>query len=251
MPPKNEAKPATTKRKKLIAEDVLEHSAILFSQKGVGGTSFQDIANAMGLTRAAIYYYFPSKDAILTAMVEETVEAAAFFGDESENAHGSFSDQIRNIVRQKVIHIINRRIRLRVLDRSEKELPKNLAERHDVAKRGVLAGYMKVISRGVTAGEFRPVDARLAAFTIIGMCNWVAWWFKDEGPASPGQIADFIADTAVRSLQRSTKVPNGNNLDCAIDQLKDTVSSLEALKAMTQSPSKSRSRNARPRRPQR
>ena len=32
-------------------------------------------------------------------------------------------------------------------------------------------------SRKVSRGEFRPRDERLAALSVIGMCNWVAWWF--------------------------------------------------------------------------
>lgn len=229
MPRKSQATPATTKRKNLIAEDVLERAAELFSQKGVGGTSFQDIADAMGLTRAAIYYYFPNKDAILTAMVQDTVEAASFFGTNADEARQSCSEQLRDVIRQKVIHIINRRVRLRVIDRSEQELPKGLAERHDSAKRGVLSGYMKLIARGIKANEFRPVDERLAAFSIIGMSNWVAWWFKEDGPSSAAEVADFVADMAVRSLQRSTRIQNGNTLVGAIDQLREVASNLEAL----------------------
>jgi len=32
-----------------------------------------------------------------------------------------------------------------------------------------------IIEEGVSRGEFRPRDERLAALSVIGMCNWVAW----------------------------------------------------------------------------
>lgn len=42
----------------------------LFSTHGVAGTSLQMIADALGVTKAAIYHQFPTKDAIVVAVVE-------------------------------------------------------------------------------------------------------------------------------------------------------------------------------------
>lgn len=228
MPRKSQATPATTKRKNLIAEDVLERAAELFSQKGVGGTSFQDIADAMGLTRRRSTIIFRTRTRSSPPWCRTPWRQHRFRHERRRGA----PELLGTVTRRhpaKVIHIINRRVRLRVIDRSEQELPKGLAERHDSAKRGVLSGYMKLIARGIKANEFRPVDERLAAFSIIGMSNWVAWWFKEDGPSSAAEVADFVADMAVRSLQRSTRIQNGNTLVGAIDQLREVASNLEAL----------------------
>jgi hypothetical protein len=52
----------------------------------------------------------------------------------------------------------------------------------------------------VSKGEFRPRDERLAALSVIGMCNWVAWWFHpgSNHPAEP--VADQLAQNAVDML---------------------------------------------------
>ena len=49
-------------------------------------------------------------------------------------------------------------------------------------------------------GEFRPQDERLAALSVIGMCDWVAWWFHpgSNHPAEP--VADQLAQNAVDML---------------------------------------------------
>jgi hypothetical protein len=52
----------------------------------------------------------------------------------------------------------------------------------------------------VSRGEFRPRDERLAALSVIGMCNWVAWWFH-PGPSHPAEpVADQLAQNAVDML---------------------------------------------------
>ena len=73
-----------------------------------------------------------------------------------------------------------------------------------VEKRGsgpaVLAEMRIIIEEGVSRAEFRPREERLAALSVIGMCNWVAWWFH-PGPNHPAEpVADQLAQNAVDML---------------------------------------------------
>jgi AcrR family transcriptional regulator len=56
-------------------ERILEVSARMFSERGFAGTSIRDIADALGVTKAALYYHFPSKDAILGELVAQPLAA--------------------------------------------------------------------------------------------------------------------------------------------------------------------------------
>jgi len=56
-------------------ERILEVAARLFSERGFAGTSIRDIADALGVTKAALYYHFPSKDAILGELVAQPLAA--------------------------------------------------------------------------------------------------------------------------------------------------------------------------------
>jgi AcrR family transcriptional regulator len=54
---------------------VLEHAAVLFTERGYDRTSLQDIADAMGVRKANVYYYFRAKDDILVALLEQRIAA--------------------------------------------------------------------------------------------------------------------------------------------------------------------------------
>lgn len=56
-------------------ERILEVAARLFSERGFAGTSIRDIAGELGVTKAALYYHFPSKDAILVELVAQPLAA--------------------------------------------------------------------------------------------------------------------------------------------------------------------------------
>ena len=54
----------------------LDAASLLFIEKGFGGTNINDIADAVGVTRTTLYYYFPSKESILEALTEGVTEKA-------------------------------------------------------------------------------------------------------------------------------------------------------------------------------
>ena len=50
--------------------DILERIKAVFAEKGFDGASMQDLARSAGMSAGNFYRYFPSKDAIIAAMVE-------------------------------------------------------------------------------------------------------------------------------------------------------------------------------------
>ena len=56
------------------AQRVLDVALELFSEHGFAGTSLQDIADGLGVTKAAVYYHFRSKDDLLLALVEPVID---------------------------------------------------------------------------------------------------------------------------------------------------------------------------------
>ena len=57
-------------RRELLAAKVLDKAAVLFASQGFAATSLKDVADAVGLKRSSIYYYYPDKDALLKELVQ-------------------------------------------------------------------------------------------------------------------------------------------------------------------------------------
>lgn len=53
-------------------EEIVKKAAKLFAQKGYFGISMRDIAGKLKLTKAALYYYFPSKEKLYQRVLETT-----------------------------------------------------------------------------------------------------------------------------------------------------------------------------------
>src|SRR5690606_7425144 len=65
------AKPGKPAKGEILRRAILDAAATLFIERGTGGTSIQDIAESLGLTRTAVYYYFKKKEDIPQALTED------------------------------------------------------------------------------------------------------------------------------------------------------------------------------------
>lgn len=190
-------------RREILTADVLDKAAALFTERGFAATSLQDVADQVGLTRTAIYHYFDSKDALLQELVRGvTRQATQIFDDLAAAPDMRPADKVREAARRLVLWVTSPATHFKLVDRSEHELSAATANVHRQAKRRVLNGMSRLIDEGIAAGEFRAVEPGVAALAIIGMCNWVAWWFNPAREKSAGDIAEMVAELAVASLRR-------------------------------------------------
>lgn len=221
----------STTRRELVENELYEHATRLFAERGFAGTSLQDIADALGITRPALYYYVKSKDELLAKLVTEVTDGP--LNELTELAARSELDPVAKL--RGVVEVIVRRRtaqpeRFRLLIRSEAELPAELTAAYDESRRAVLKTVAAVIEDGVRAGRFRPVDSRVAALGVLGMCNWVAWWFHPGGRAGAEAVVEQLADMAVGALQRADQhVVDGDGPAAALKMLRQDLDHLERV----------------------
>src|SRR5712691_248920 len=218
-------------KKEVLRRAVLEAAAKLFAQRGFGGTNLQDIADALGISRPALYYYFKSKDDILASLVEEVTVFSGHQATElASKADFNPSETLRQMVFSHAKWLLEHPVEFRVVDRTENDLPAATRRTHDKAKRTLLDNFSRTIARGVELGHFRPVDPTVTAFSIIGMCSWTAWWFVPEGRVPLEEVAKSIADFAVNGLRQTDNVlPREFGTEEALQRVKDDLAHLERL----------------------
>jgi len=198
-----EARRGAAPRRKLLMSEILDQAMRLFAERGYDGTTLQDVADAVGLSRPNLYNYVKSKEELLVAMVEATAQSAAdSMREVRRRTDLDAAGKLYALVRALVLNRAENPSQFRTLDRGDQALPPEIAKQHLQGRRAVLHEITVVIEEGITAGRFRPVDARITALSIIGMCNWVAWWFHPSAahPAEP--VAEQIAENAVAMVAR-------------------------------------------------
>lgn len=217
-------------RRELVANELYEHAARLFAQKGFAGTSIQDIASSMGVSRQSLYYYVKSKDDLIEKLVREMIDLT---GSLSELVVADPSvpaaERLHSLVRGVALQVAERPFRHRLITQSESAFTGELADEHRAARRRFARSLISLIEEGQRSGEFLEVDARTAAMTVAGMCNWIAWWFRGDAAAAH-ELADQLAETAVRGLRspRRQRATAGTP-QAALEMIRDGVQKLELM----------------------
>lgn len=174
-------------------ETILQRATELFAQRGYTETSMNQVAEACGLSKPALYHYFKDKSALLVGITEEHVmrlEAVteqvmernlapkaclealiiSFVQEyaDARHAHRVLVDEIRFLAEDD---------RVRILDR----------ERHIVA---VFAGVICQLRPELQeAGLSKPLT-----MLLFGMINWMFTWLKSDGELTYEDMAPMVAD---------------------------------------------------------
>jgi AcrR family transcriptional regulator len=220
-------------RKDLVAAEILDKAATIFADRGFSGTGIRDIADAMNMSRPAVYHYFSTKEALLQELVSGvTGDILQFITALQADEELDHCQKLERLVTGLVERIAAKPAHMRLLATSERSLPDPIGSTHAAAQRQALDRVQALIAGGVAAGALRPVDERLAALALLGMCNWVAWWYRPDGGATVADIASELTALVLSGLPRlAGRSPADGSVDAALVLLREDVDHLERLVA--------------------
>jgi AcrR family transcriptional regulator len=204
---------------------MLEQAADLFARRGFNGATLQEVAQAMGISRAALYHYIDSKDALLIELVEgltrETLDQVIAISKSDAPA----SEKLYGAIARTAETVASKAARWRLLELSESALPPALAGEHQVNRQQTLEVMTRILHDAVTAGAARPVDEEVAAYGILGACNWIAWWCKSRPDLRPSELGAIMAKVITTGLLFGGEAPR--TTDDAITAIRENVDFLE------------------------
>lgn len=190
----------TIEKHKVQRDTVLAAAAKMFSERGFAGASLNDVAKDLDISRPALYYYFSSKQEILSSLVDEVSVKINRIIKERISKSEDVVTKFYDMTYETALFVMRNTTSYMVVIKTEDELVDETRALNLEAKKASFEAFKAVIQEGVDAGRFRKLDSGVAALGIIGMCNWCAWWFKDAGRLSDKEVANQIAQMALASL---------------------------------------------------
>lgn len=185
------------KRGKRIQE-ILGTAAALFGERGYDAVSLEDVADRLDVTKGSLYYYFPSKDELVTAAIETLGnEWTARLESLPAGREGRPADRLHALVREHIgIAVREYPAALRLFlsphdwPAAQQSRIKELRRRHDSV-------FRTVVEDGIASGEFTviTVDATLQCMHAA-MSQAPAWCAHLSGRAR-ARAVDVFADTVM------------------------------------------------------
>jgi AcrR family transcriptional regulator len=182
---------------------ILDIAAELFRERGYQGMRMDDLAAAVNLNKGTLYHYFPSKAELLYRIYLDT--SSEFIEAIRQHPADAPADELLALVVQDIAAAMERRrdyitVYFQEMHWLDKWLPEDrFAEVNalQVEFRNYITG---VIEQGIKNGVFRPLDATVAAFAVIGMVGWTYQWFTPGGRYTMDDLAGIYTDLALTAF---------------------------------------------------
>lgn len=196
--------------------EILAAALKCFLERGFAMTRMEEIGAAAGITAGTIYRYFPSKEALVTALVDRHADLEWSRGREVATAYqGSTARQLLLLLLNRWADHLERGPSaglLTVLVREAAMFP-SVIEKYvsQLLEPGTLA-IERVLRHGIERGEFALLEieatARALASTVLGGVIWRETFAVHLAPLPPGVEAPRLAlAAAVRGLPAPTQEP--------------------------------------------
>jgi AcrR family transcriptional regulator len=187
----------------LKREEILELAAQCFARQSFPAASMNDIAAACGTSKARLYHYYESKEAILLDLLDRYTQGLlALIGEAEARAQRknlSERDALYELVRAFLAEYENSATRHVALVSDTKFLGEAQRELILNRQRDVVAAFTRFLKRAYP-DRVTPANQTALTMMLFGMINWTFTWLRPDGPMSYSAFADEVVAVLERGL---------------------------------------------------
>jgi AcrR family transcriptional regulator len=181
-------------------ERILEEAVKLFYERGFSGTTLDDIAGKLGVTKPFIYTHFRSKVELLESICRPTIEMSLGAIARAAEQPGTPSERLYDGIVNFTKVVLQRQANIAVYFREEKHLSSAGLDEINVLRKRFDRVLSDLLEEGSRAGEFNVLDVRVAALAIGGMVSWAYTWYQPEGRLPIDEVGQKMARFALQMV---------------------------------------------------
>lgn len=178
---------------------IIKSAAKAFGQKGFHAATIEDITNELKMTKGSLYYYFSTKEELLynahLLSLEKVLKNIIKINDTDDPP-----DIKLNTAIAKHLEVLATDFEGAFLLQYEFHLPKEYLDEVNALRDTYQRNFIQIIEEGIQTGIFKPQNARMVAFIILGSINWFLRWYSSKGRWSVKQIANAYVDLFCNGL---------------------------------------------------
>ena len=184
------ANKASETRWELQKDRMLRAAAQCFNEKGYSGSSLKDVANILGLTDAALYYYVKNKEELVYLCYVRAGDVGRESLDRAIDEGRNGLDTVTLYIRYHLEAMTGERGPVAILSEIPSLKPEHRDEVLKIARRHSTR-FESVLERGIEDGSISPCDVRMTGNAIMGALNWVPKWFHGDAEVAENVVMEF------------------------------------------------------------
>ncbi|TWP47255.1 TetR/AcrR family transcriptional regulator [Lentzea tibetensis] len=180
---------------------IMDAAVRLFAAKGFDATTVQEIVDAAEVTKGALYHYFGAKDDLLFEIYRSLINEQMADMDRIVSEEADPAATVRSILVGLVETTAGRVDETAVFVREMHRLDADRMTEFRAERRRFHETFRAVIEKAQARGQFSDVvPAETAVLIALGVVNQLPTWYRPDGPKSPTQLGEEIADFVLAAL---------------------------------------------------
>ena len=171
-----------------------------FAERGYHATTTRDIAGRAGMSPAALYLHYKTKEELLHRISRIGHDKALDILRTAARREGSAKERLADAVSSFVRWHAGRRTTARVVQYELDALGPEARGEILGLRRQVDAEVRGIVEDGVAAGEFDVLDVQGTTLAVLSLCIDVARWFNIDGPRTPEAVGELYAELVLRMV---------------------------------------------------
>ena len=184
----------------MTKEDILAAAASIISERGYHAASMQDIAKAVNLQKASLYYHFSGKQQILLALLDSGLDMLIHEMEQVVTKTLTPEEKIRLAMLSYLTFMIEYQDLSAVLLLEHRSLDPALRAGHIPRRDYFERLWRDLIEEGKELGVFVCKDPSVTSKALLGVLNWTITWYQKGGQYSPVEIANEYASLFLDGL---------------------------------------------------
>jgi AcrR family transcriptional regulator len=183
-------------------DSVLLVATTTFTERGYDGTSMEDLARRLGVTKSAIYHHVTGKAQLLRLATDRALDGLSAVVQDAQAMPGRAIDRLEHVVRRSVEVLIDELPYVTLLLRVRGN---TAVERRALARRRQIDHALAdLVAAAEAEADVRPdVDPAVTARLLFGMVNSLAEWYRPRpGGAGRAELVEAVSKIAFDGLRR-------------------------------------------------
>jgi AcrR family transcriptional regulator len=179
---------------------ILEVAVGVFNEQGYDATSVSTLAERLGLTKAALYHHFASKEQVLEVALDEALGGLEGVLETPDALSGTAAERLGSVLRGAVRVLVDRlpAVTLLLRVRGNSAVERSALERRRAFDQRITALVREAQAEGSLRAD---IDAAIVTRLLFGMVNSIVEWYRPGGPEGADELAADVLTVALDGLR--------------------------------------------------
>jgi len=182
-------------------EQILLTAITIVNQRGYDGTTMEEIAAELLMTKGSLYYYFKNKEDLMFQCHNLVLSQATRELEDELDRKGTAEEVLRRMIATHINYAIEEKETFNLIIEPKQTF--NVEQLEPVLQlRKYYSGlFDRVIEMGIVTKEFHVKDPIIIRMMILGAMNWIQQWYQPDGEMKKEQLQQVFGDYILKLLK--------------------------------------------------